>query len=201
MSAALTLEGPLDETALRRGLTEITHRHEVLRTTFEVLNGEPKQVVHEAVEFQMPTVLLNEDSEEACLSRAREMAQEEARLPFLLDREQLLRVKLLRISSVQHVLLVTMHHIVSDGWSIGVLTRELAALYESYRTGSEATLAPLPVQYSDFARWQREWLSGEVLERQLGYWRKQLADAPPILALPTDRPRRGERTGLSLIHI
>src|SRR6185503_1558579 len=110
-------------------------------------------------------------------------------LPFDLQRGPLLRVQLLQLSEDEHVLLVTMHHIVSDGWSMGVLVREVAALYTAFSSGQPAALEELPIQYADYAVWQREWLREEVLERQLSYWREQLAGAPAVLELPSDHPR------------
>ena len=117
------------------------------------------------------------------------LAAEEALRPFDLSGGPLLRVTLLRLDRQEHVLLLTIHHIVSDGWSTAVLFRELSALYAAYSTGKPATLPELSIQYVDFAAWQREWLQGEVLEKQLSYWKKQLAGAPARLELPTDRPR------------
>src|SRR6185295_17863208 len=117
------------------------------------------------------------------------IAEGEARRPFDLEQGPLLRARLLRLSEEEHVLLVTMHHIVSDGWSMGVLVKEVAALYSAFSTGQAATLEELPVQYADYAVWQREWLQGEVLERQLSYWREQLAGVPAVLELPSDHPR------------
>jgi len=129
---------------------------------------------------------LEESEREAAVRR---LAEAEAGEPFDLSRGPLLRVKLLQLGAEEHVLLLTMHHIISDGWSMGVLIRELSALYEAYSRGEESPLAELPVQYADFAVWQREWLQGEVLERQLQYWREQLAAAAAVLELPTDRAR------------
>ena len=122
-------------------------------------------------------------------SEALRLANEEARRPFDLSRGPLLRVTLLRLAEQAHVLLLTLHHIVSDGWSMGVLFREFSALYDAFSTGKPSPLAELPLQYPDFAVWQRKWLQGEVLEGQLSYWKNQLADAPAVLDLPSDRPR------------
>jgi hypothetical protein len=120
---------------------------------------------------------------------AQRIAVEEARQPFDLEQGPLLRARLLRLSEQEQVLLVTMHHIVSDGWSMGVLVKEVAALYSAFSAGQPAALEELPIQYADYAVWQREWLRGEVLERQLSYWREQLAGAPAVLELPSDHPR------------
>ena len=122
------------------------------------------------------------------------MAVEEAQRVFDLSRGGLLRQTLLRLGAEEHVLLFTMHHIVSDGWSMEILTREVSALYEAYAAGQESPLTELPIQYADYAVWQREWLQGEVLEEQLGYWRQQLAGAPAVLELPTDRVRPAQQS-------
>src|SRR5439155_26135923 len=120
-------------------------------------------------------------------SAVQRLATEEARRPFDLRRGPLLRARLLRLAEQDHVLLITMHHIVSDGWSAGVSARELAALYAAYRSGAPPALPDAPIQYAEFAIWQRAWLQGEVLERQLAYWRRQLAGAPRVVRLPADR--------------
>src|SRR5262249_45541433 len=122
-------------------------------------------------------------------SAAKQIAEAEARLPFDLERGPLLRMRLLRLVEEEQVLLVTMHHIVSDGWSLGVLVREVATLYTAFAAGQQILLAELPIQCADDAVWQREWLREEVLEQQLSYWREQLAGAAPVLELPTDHPR------------
>src|SRR6185503_1660198 len=176
------LRGTLDVTALERALTELVRRHEALRTTFRDLHGEPVQVIGDAEPF---TITIEELSglPEATLIR------EEAQRPFNLSTGPLMRVRLLRLSPEDHILLLSMHHIVSDGWSMGVLVREVAALYEAYAVGAESALKELSLQYGDYAVWQREWLQGEVLDQQLSYWRRQLAGVPPVLELPADRPR------------
>src|SRR5262249_39699991 len=117
------------------------------------------------------------------------LANEEAARPFDLEHGPLWRAQLVRLNAAEHVLLFTMHHIISDGWSMGVLVREVSALYEAYVNGTDSALVELPIQYADFAVWQREYLQGAVLERQLQYWREQLAGAPPVLQLPADHPR------------
>src|SRR5262249_51585422 len=136
----------------------------------------------------LPVVDLSALGEQDRESLARRLAEQEAERAFDLAQGPLLRCSLLRLAEQEHVLLVTMHHIVSDGWSIGKLVRELNVLYEAYSEGRESPLPELPVQYSDFAQWQRKWLEGEALDRQLGYWKKQLAGVTG-LELPTDRPR------------
>ena len=186
---ALRLSGNLDVPALARSLSELVRRHESLRTTFAEADGQPVQLIHPpaplALEVQDLTGLDAAERE----AEARRLATEEAQQPFDLSTGPLLRARLLRLAEHEHVLLFTMHHIVSDGWSIGVLVREVTQLYEAFLKGEESPLEELSIQYADFAVWQREWMSGEVLERELDYWRRQLAGAPPVLELPTDRPR------------
>ncbi len=188
---ALRLRGPLDAPVLARVLGEIVRRHEALRTVFPETGGEPAQVVRAAPAgaAPLPAVDLTGLAGEAREAEAMRLVRREALRPFDLARGPLLRARLLRLADDEHVLLLAMHHIVSDGWSMGVLTRELSALYGAFRRGEGSPLPPLPVQYADYATWQRGWLSGETLERQLAWWRERLAGAPPLLELPVDRPR------------
>ena len=182
MPAALRIRGRLDVEALRRSIETIVERHEVLRTTFVSEGGEPVQKIHAPAVWLLPCIDLAEASLEA-----RALARGGAAVRS--GRWAALAHDAARASAEDdHVLLVTMHHIVSDGWSIGVLVREMRALYPAFAAGQSPALAPLPVQYADFALWQRSWLSGEALEQQVAYWREQLAGAP-ALELPTDRPR------------
>ena len=187
--SALRLTGPLDAAALERALGEIVQRHEALRTVFGAVDGSPVQVIAPFRGFALAVDDLSPLDEPAREREVTRQAGDEAVRPFDLAAGPLFRARLLRLGDGEHVLLVSMHHVVSDGWSVGVLFRELAALYEAYRDGGEASLPPLPVQYADYAVWQREQLRGEVLDRQLGYWRERLAGAPALLELPTDRPR------------
>ena len=187
--AAIRLNGALDVTALERSLNEILKRHEALRTTFAGVSDRPLQVINEPRDFRLTVTELRESSPEKKEATVARLAAEEARTPFNLAEGPLLRVKLLLLAEDDHVLLITMHHIISDGWSIKVLISEIGELYEAYANGHEATLPELPIQYADFAVWQRNWLQGERLEEQLSYWKAQLAAAPPLLELPTDRPR------------
>jgi hypothetical protein len=152
------------------------------------------QVIAEEVRVELNVEDLSGLAESEREAAAERHASEEARRPFDLAHGPLLRVRLLRLSAEDHVVLFTMHHIISDGWSMGVLMRELGALYEAFTSGEPSPLAELPIQYADYAVWQRAWLSGEVLERQLEYWRQHLAGAPAVSGLPTDRPRPAERT-------
>ncbi|HVG43861.1 MAG TPA: amino acid adenylation domain-containing protein, partial [Longimicrobium sp.] len=194
MPMAWRLGGALDEAALERSLSEIVRRHEALRTTFGEVDGSPVQVITPFGGFALPVEDLSglgEADREAAVGRR---AGEEARRAFDLSAGPLVRAALLRLDAEDHVLLLSMHHIVGDGWSLGVLFRELSSLYAAYRDGGESPLAELAVQYADYAVWQREQLAGEVLDRQLSYWRKRLAGAPELLELPTDRPRRPVRT-------
>lgn len=185
----LRLADGLDVAALQQAIDEIVRRHEVFRTTFATREGEPVQVVAPVSEVRLLVTDLQSLSAEAQEAEAQRLANEEAQRPFDLRHGPLLRVTLLRLSDEAHVLLVTMHHIISDGWSMGIFRHEVETLYEAFAQGKPSALPELPIQYADFSIWQREWLSGETLERQLAYWREQLADAPPLLALPTDYPR------------
>ncbi|HKN83791.1 MAG TPA: amino acid adenylation domain-containing protein, partial [Pyrinomonadaceae bacterium] len=191
MPMAVRMEGQLDVAALERALLGVVRRHEVLRTTFSAGDdGLPIQLVHPAPSrWPLPLTDLSHlrsSEREAEMRRtiARDVAQS-----FDLEHGPLMRTALLRLDEMDHVLLLSMHHIISDGWSMSVLVREAAALYEAETEGREIVLPELPIQYADFAAWQREWLQGPVLEEQLNYWRKQLEGAPPALELPTDRPR------------
>ncbi|HEY0097017.1 MAG TPA: condensation domain-containing protein, partial [Archangium sp.] len=192
MPMAVRLLGELDVRALEKSFSALVERHEALRTTFTEVEGEPVQVIAEAAELRLAVVDLSEVAEAE--AEARRLAEQEAVRPFALATGPLLRVQLLRLSEQTHVLLMTMHHIVSDGWSMGVLVKEMGSLYEAFAAGEASPLKALPVQYADYAAWQRGWLKDEALETQLGYWRKQLEGAPKALELPTDRPRPVVRT-------
>jgi amino acid adenylation domain-containing protein len=201
---ALRLEGALDADALGAALREVVRRHESLRTTFREVAGDPVQVIRDEPDLTLPLTDLSALSPEEQEAKVRRATAEETRRPFDLTRGPLLRAALLRLSEAEHVLLLTMHHIVSDGWSMQVLAREVAALYEAFGRGLPSPLAELPIQYADYAVWQRGRLEGGELERQLAYWRGQLAGAPPALELQTDRPRppaqsfRGQSLPLAL---
>ncbi|HVF55927.1 MAG TPA: amino acid adenylation domain-containing protein, partial [Pyrinomonadaceae bacterium] len=189
ISGGVRLTGALDIGALERTLSEVVRRHEALRTTFAASEGEPVQVINDAHAVILPVNDLGGTPEAAREAEAIRLAREEAARPFDFERGPLMRTSLLKLADDEHVLLVTMHHIVSDGWSLGVLIKEVAALYESFVKGEESPLAELKVQYADYAAWQREWLQGEVLGNQLSYWKRQLDGASHVLELPTDRPR------------
>ena len=185
MPAALKLTGQLNVEALGRAFGELFRRHESLRTTFEGRDGQPVQHVGPAHETSLVVV----DAGALPGDELRRLVVQEARQPFNLVRGPLVRVRLLRLSGEEHVLLLTMHHIVSDGWSMGVLVREMAGLYQAFVEGKPSPLPELTIQYADYAKWQREWLSGARLEEELSHWRKRMEGAPALLALPTDRPR------------
>jgi amino acid adenylation domain-containing protein/non-ribosomal peptide synthase protein (TIGR01720 family) len=192
--AAVRLRGRLDAGAFSSALREIARRHEALRTTFPALDGVPTQVIAPSFELDLEELDLTSDAPEAREARVLEEAAREARRPFDLARGPLLRARLLALGEEEHVVLLTLHHIVSDGWSLGVLVRELAALYEAFASGRPSPLSPLPIQCADFAQWQRRWLEGERIEEPLAYWKQKLAGAPAALDLPTDRPRPAVQT-------
>jgi len=194
------MTGTLDEPALERALNEVVRRHEALRTTLVEVGGEPRQIIAEP--FAVPiaradlSTFPDADREAEVLRRVRA----EAMRPFDLARGPLIRAAILRLAEAEHVAVVMMHHVVSDGWSIGVLIREVGALYEAFAAGKPSPLPELPIQYADYAAWERSWLSGEVLDKHLAYWKDALAGLAP-LALPTDRPRalgRGGRRAIDL---
>ncbi|HEY0682988.1 MAG TPA: amino acid adenylation domain-containing protein, partial [Steroidobacter sp.] len=189
MPGALRLQGSLDEAALRRALDRIVERHEVLRTVFEDSNGIPVQVVREAAHLSLPRLDVSALEERDREESVTQQAYEERHEPFNLRSGPLIRGRLLRLGAEEHVLFVTMHHIVSDGWSMGVLIRELSELYTAFAEGRSDPLPPLPLQYADYAAWQRRWLDGEALQARVAYWRDHLEGAPALLELPTDRAR------------
>jgi natural product biosynthesis luciferase-like monooxygenase protein/amino acid adenylation domain-containing protein len=189
LSAVMRLRGALDRPALERALTEIVRRHEALRTVFPSTGGSATQVVQPAAAVPLPLTELDVLAEEARGAEMERLAGEEVRRPFDLARGPLFRALLLRSSATEHVLVLTMHHVISDGWSRGVLYREVATLYEAFAQGRPSPLADPEIQYGDFSAWQRGWLQGEVLDRSLAYWKRQLGGTLPVLDLPTDRPR------------
>ncbi len=186
---AVRLQGQLHVAALERSFQEIVRRHEALRTNFIVRDGHPVQIVRgdsawhlTIVDLQhLPAVERDRETQRLAISQAVQ--------PFDLTEDRLVRITLLVLSETEHILLFCMHHIVSDGWSMGAFVRELAALYTAFYHDRPSPLSELSIQYADFAVWQRQWLQGEVLQAQLNYWQKQLADAPALLELPSDRPR------------
>ncbi|MBD2245043.1 non-ribosomal peptide synthetase [Nostoc sp. FACHB-888] len=194
LSFALRLVGTLNIAALKQSLNEIVQRHEVLRTTFTVIEQQPVQVIAPSLTLQLPVINLQQITPAQQQAEVLRLAAQEAKLPFDLIQGPLLRFTLLHLSEQEYVALLTMHHIISDGWSLDILIQELTALYEAFSQGQPSLqdakrLPELPIQYADFGAWQRQWLAGEVLESQLAYWRKQLQGAPTVLELPTDYPR------------
>src|SRR5438128_1176131 len=193
MPTALLMTGEVSLAALEQSLTEIVRRHEVLRTSFVTAAGEARQQIEPAcgVELEIIDLRALAEGERAAASRA--AAKEEAERWFDLSRGPMLRAKVVRLAQREQVLLVTMHHIASDGWSTGILIKEFTSLYEAYKGGEASGLAELGLQYADFAVWQRSWLEGEVLDEQLNYWRQALEGAA-VLELPTDYPRPARAT-------
>ncbi len=210
------LRGTLDPGLLERGLREVVRRHEVLRTRFRLLDGQPVQVIDPEPFVPLPVIDLTALPGDPREAEAARLILAEPHAPFDLERGPVLRVSLVKVSgpgalrphvgtlrsqlpglmgdetggpAAEHVLLVTMPHLVTDAWSMGIFFRELPAIYEAFRRGETPPLPELPIQVADYALWQRGWLQGEVLEAQLRFWREYLADAPPVVALPTDRPR------------
>ena len=189
ISRAVRMQGALDVEALEEALAEIIKRHESLRTSFGADNGTPFQQIidHEALPLTSHDLTVYPEAEREV--RAELLAAEEIEQPFDLNRGPLLRARLLKLAAEDHVLVLTMHHIAADGWSIAVLFRELTTLYDVFAKGEPSPLPALPVQYADYAAWQRGWLQGDALERLLAYWKTQLAGAPMTLELPTDKAR------------
>ena len=189
LSGALRLRGELDVEALERAINTIVERHESLRTHFAEAEGEPVQVIEAERRIAIPVEDLSGLEEGARQERIKAAMRREGEEPFDLACGPMLRARLLKLGEQEHILLRTMHHIVSDGWSQGVFNREFMVLYEAYREGRENPLKPLSVQYADFALWQRNGLKKGGLERGLAYWKKQLEGIPEEMALPLDRPR------------
>ena len=186
---ALRLQGHLNQAALIQSLEEIIQRHEALRTNFVNVNGQPTQVIQTVTNWTVSVINLQHLSPEEQEIAATNLVKGESFKPFDLANEALVRATLIVLNNNEYWLLLCLHHVISDGWSMGVFIEELTALYNAYNQGQPSPLKPLPIQYADFAVWQRQWLQGEVLENQLNYWQKQLADAPTFLPLPTDKPR------------
>ncbi|WP_442949188.1 amino acid adenylation domain-containing protein [Nostoc sp.] len=192
--AAVRLTGALNLAVLEQSFNEILHRHEVLRTTFSTVEGQPVQVIAPTLALKLPVVDLQKLPDADREKEVLRLATKEAQMPFNLVEGSLLRCTLLRLDEAEYVLLFTMHHIISDGWSKGILIREIATLYKAFSTGEFSPLAELAIQYADFAAWQRKWLQGDVLQSQISYWKKQLEGAPSVLELPTDHPRSAVQT-------
>jgi amino acid adenylation domain-containing protein len=204
LPCAIRLAGELNTPALHKSLNRIIRRHETLRTSFALVGGQLTQVINQAGALNLPLLDLREISDATREEEARRIALQETRQPFDLSRSPLLRAILLRVGEREHVLIVTMHHIISDGWSIGVLLKELAGRYESYSKGREEESEELEIQYADYAVWQREWLEGEEMRRQMEYWKEELKEVTPVLEMPVERGRgavqrfRGRREGIEI---
>jgi amino acid adenylation domain-containing protein len=186
---ALRLQGHLNQVALTQSLAEIIQRHEALRTNFVTVNGQPTQVINTLTNWTVSVINLQHLSPEEQKNAAKKLVKEQALQPFDLANEALVRATLIVLNNNEYWLSLCLHHVISDGWSMGVFIEELTALYNAVNQGQVSPLKPLPIQYTDFAIWQRKWFRGEVLENQLNYWKKQLAEAPTFLPLPTDKPR------------
>jgi amino acid adenylation domain-containing protein len=186
---ALRLDGSLDIAALKQSLSELVRRHEILRTTFPIVNGKPIQLIAPDTALTLPIDDLQGLSRQEQTSQIRQMAKSLASQPFDLGVGPLVQFTLLQLSDRENVLLLKMHHIIYDGWSLNIFFGELSQLYAAFSQGLSSPLAELAIQYADFAVWQRQWLTGEVLEQQLNYWQQQLAGAPLVLELPADKPR------------
>ncbi|HED09976.1 MAG TPA: non-ribosomal peptide synthetase, partial [Caldithrix abyssi] len=186
---AVRIKGTLDIAALQDTIDEIVYRHESLRTTFDKENNEPVQVIHPDMECPLEIIDLRSLEKEEREAEGQRLALNEARTPFDLQKGPLFRSRLIRLQDDEAIMLVTMHHIISDGWSIGVFMREVALIYDAFTRDQDVPLPELPIQYADFSKWQRDWLQGEVLEKQLNYWKETLGPVTPVLELPTDKPR------------
>jgi amino acid adenylation domain-containing protein len=188
------LAGTVDGAVLEQALNEVVARHEVLRTTFQTINDEPVQVIASALAIRLLITDLCALPQPQREQQARQLSMDEVRRPFNLATGPLLRAQLLILGDADHVLVLNTHHIISDRWSLGVLWQELSGLYQAFLAGHASPLPALAIQYSDYALWQRQCLTGAALEQQLLHWRRQLADAPRVLELPADRPRPREQT-------
>jgi amino acid adenylation domain-containing protein len=186
---AFHIQGNLNIAALQQSLNEIIKRHEVLRTNFTLVNGEPVQEIDPQLSWNLSIINLEHLSGQDWEFEVKQLVAEEAKKPFNLASCLLVRATLLPLSGEEHVLLVTMHHIITDGWSCGVFLRELSTLYAAFSTNQPSSLPELPIQYADFAVWQRDRIQGKFLATQLNYWKQQLSGELPVLKLPTDRPR------------
>ena len=199
IAGAVRLSGTLDVEALRRGFDEILKRHDVLRTSVTATDGEPVQTIHPHRPFALPVVEVQGSNDAGRILEARQLAAEEAGRPFDLGESPLLRARLLRLGDRDHVLVLAMHHIASDGWSTGIVLRELSAVYAALVEKGRSPVSALPVQYADFAAWQRKSLEGDVLARQVSWWREALADMP-AMELPADRVRPAVQSARGARH-
>lgn len=189
LCGAVRVTGQLNAETLRQSIEKIIERHEILRTAFAGGAKEQIQVIFDAKSFPLPLIDLSDRSPEEREKAAQKLSAEAAKMPFNLTQPHLLRAKLLRLSQTEHTLLLSAHHIIFDGWSLGLFLREIAAFYEGLSNKNLASLPPLPIQYADFATWQRQQMQGEILETQLTYWKQQLSGCAAVLNLPTDFSR------------
>ncbi len=187
--ALIELHGKLDLEALECGLNEIVRRHEIFRTTFEERDNHPLQIIHAFLPFRLPVIDLQEFQEQKREPEAERLIQAEIRRPFVITQLPLVRWLLLRLDASTAWLLHVEHHLVHDGWSFTVFVRELLALYQAFSVHQPSPLPELPIQFADFAYWQRQWMQGDILENQIAYWKQRLAGSHPLLQLPIDRPR------------
>ena len=194
LPAAVRLTGQLNLPALEMTINEICRRHTSLTTTFPTIEGQPVQMVNPAQPLSIPVIDLSSWGVEEREIEAQRIVNVEARKPFDLATGPLLRIQLLRLDEEEFIVMLSMHHIIADGWSMDVLIREIMVLYPAMSAGEASPLPDLPLQYADFARWQRQYLQGEILENQLAYWQKQLEGIPPLLELPADHPRPPEQS-------
>jgi amino acid adenylation domain-containing protein len=200
ISQAYRFMGELDIDAVQRALREIVRRHEVLRTTFTTVNDAPVQVIAAPPDISLPLTDLSDLPDQAREEELMRRVRADSLLPFNLSRDLMLRAALVRMSPADHVLLLSIHHIAGDGWSLGTFLREFCALYAAFRAGNPSPLPELPIQYADYAIWQRRWLQGDTLEQQLSYWRKNLDGVPPVLDLRSDHPRPAVQRHRGVIH-
>jgi amino acid adenylation domain-containing protein/thioester reductase-like protein len=189
LSTALRIKGLLRPDILERSFSEVIQRHEILRTSFPQLGQQPVQIIHPHHSISFPLINLQSLAPDRQQLEVRNWAIAERSRTFNLEKDSLFAVTLLQLSPEEHILLLTIHHIISDGWSSSILCQELSTLYKAFSSGTPSPLPNPAIQYADFALWQREWLKGDILETQLSYWTQQLKDAPPVLKLPTDYPR------------
>ncbi len=189
MPISVRIKGELDKALLERSINTIIQRHEILRASFGTVDGKPQIQIAGHISLPVQFSVLSGSAEQSALQEAEKLVSREASTPFVLNRAPLLRCRLLQIAPDDHVFILNMHHIISDGISLSIFIKELAVLYQTYARGNANPLPELPVQYFDFAQWQRTFLDGETLNRQLAYWKGKLEGAPPLIQLPTDRPR------------
>jgi amino acid adenylation domain-containing protein len=194
ISLAVNLKGQLDITLLEQSLNQIIRRHETLRTIFTTVNGQPIQIIALSLKLSLSVIDYQKNIESQGDVAVKQFLTQESQRPFNLTQGPLLRAKLLRLAQQEHILLLEMHHIISDGWSTEVFLQEIGFLYKAFLTRSSSPLSEISIQYKDFAHWQRQWLQGEILQSQLSYWKQQLEGIPAALKLPTDRPRPAVQT-------